>query len=78
MEKELIVKEEIQNILPHIKKIGAGEINFNYDSEADVMYISFDKKRKADKTDDSNYPTLYRYANNQLIGITIINYSITR
>jgi uncharacterized protein YuzE len=77
MEKELIVKEEMGFILPHIFKIGAKEINFNYDRDADVLYISFDKKQKADRTDDSNYPTIYRYANEQLIGITIINYSIT-
>lgn len=74
----MVNKEEIQSILPHIKKIGVGEINFNYSSAADMMYISFDKKQKSDKIDDRNYPTIYRYANNKLIGITIINYSSTR
>lgn len=75
MEKELVIKEEINLILPHIIRIGANEINFSYDTEVDVMYISLGKKQKADKTDDSNYPTIYRYVGSQLIGITIINYS---
>jgi len=75
MKEELIIKEEMGFILPHIFKIGAKEINFNYDKEADVMYVSFEKRKKADLTDDSHYPTIYRYANNELIGITIINYS---
>ena len=78
MKEELIIKEEMGFILPHIFKIGAKEINFNYDKEADVMYVSFEKRKKADITDDSHYPTIYRYANNELIGITIINYSSMR
>lgn len=55
--------------------VGKEDIHFNYDKDADVMYVSFEKRMKADKTDDSHYPTIYRYANNELIGITIINYS---
>ena len=74
MEK-IMIKENFNQILPFIKKMEFNELNFSYDKEADVLYIRIGQRQKATRTDDSEYPVLYRYNKEELIGITIVNYS---
>lgn len=61
--------------IPIIQKMKFTELNFTYDKGADVLYIRIGTRQKATRTDDSEYPVLYRYNNEELIGITVINYS---
>lgn len=47
----------------------------NYDSEADVLYISFRKPQQANDSimqDDGN---IYHYHDEELVGITVLNAS---
>ncbi len=63
------------NILPHLNKIGSHRITFDFDKNADVMYISLEKPQNATDTETAEDGTLYRYRGNRLVGITILNYS---
>ena len=50
----------------------------DYDSEADVLYISFRKPQQANDSimeDDGN---LYHYRDEQLVGVTVLNASTKR
>ncbi|MEM7180968.1 MAG: DUF2283 domain-containing protein [Spirochaetota bacterium] len=69
------LKDGLEQMIPLIQKIRFRELNFSYDEEVDVIYIRVGERKKATRTDDSHYPVLYRYSKEDLIGITIIDYS---
>ncbi|MEW6579746.1 MAG: DUF2283 domain-containing protein [Chloroflexota bacterium] len=64
--RELLIHELLQ--LP------SHQLWTDYDSEADVLYISFRKPQRADDTvmGDGN---LYHYAAGVLVGVTVLNAS---
>ncbi len=47
----------------------------DYDKEADVLYISFERPQKATDTEVTDEGILLRYRENKLVGITILNAS---
>lgn len=52
------------------------QIRTDYDREADVLYISFQKPQQANDSvmeDDGN---IYHYPNGELVGITVLHASI--
>lgn len=47
----------------------------DYDPEADVLYISFQRPQKATDTEMSDEGILFRYRGKQLVGITVLDAS---
>jgi len=47
----------------------------DYDREADVLYISFQRPQKATDTEMTDEGILFRYRGKQLVGITILDAS---
>ena len=47
----------------------------DYDSEADVLYISFRRPQKATDTEMTDEGILLRYRDSELVGITILDAS---
>ena len=47
----------------------------NYDNEADVLYISFQRPQKATDSEMTDDGYLLRYRDDQLVGITILDAS---
>jgi len=47
----------------------------DYDKDADVLYISFERPQKATETEVSEEGVLLRYREDKLVGITILNAS---
>jgi len=50
----------------------------DYDEEADVLYISFERPQQATDTDDSEVTdsgVLLRYRDDQLVGVTVLEAS---
>jgi uncharacterized protein YuzE len=47
----------------------------DYDREADVLYISFQRPQKATDTEMTDEGILYRYRGQQLVGITVLDAS---
>jgi uncharacterized protein YuzE len=69
------LKKEIFSSLIHIQKIGANQVYYDLDEEADVMYISFRKPQNATKTTPDDDGNLFRYdSDGNIVGITIMNY----
>ena len=54
--------------------ISLKKIDFDYDEEADVLYISFGKPREAKDNVEVEDGVVYRIADNEVIGITIIDF----
>lgn len=69
-----ITRELIEQVLAlHVRQMWT-----DYDSEADVLYISFRKPQQANDSimeDDGN---LYHYPDEELVGFTSLNASLKR
>jgi uncharacterized protein YuzE len=60
-----LAKEVIAVNLPKDK-----DLDIDYDEGADVLYISFGKPQPADDSEEVN-DVIYRFRENELIGITV-------
>ena len=69
------IVKEIFRALPHLKKIGAKNLWFDFDEEADVLYISLERPQNATDTDMLEDGILIRLRGKKVVGITITNYS---
>ena len=67
--------KEIFEAVPHIKKTGAKHLWFDFDEEADVLYISLEKPQNATDTDILENGVFVRLRNKKIVGITITNIS---
>jgi uncharacterized protein YuzE len=47
----------------------------DYDQEADVLYISFERPQKATDTELTDEGLLLRYRHKQLVGVTVLDAS---
>jgi uncharacterized protein YuzE len=58
----------------HFLKLGAKKLWFDYDEEADVLYVSF---RRPQKATDSRMEgdLIYHYRGGELVGVTILHAS---
>lgn len=64
-----------QRLIGEVLSLPVRSMRTDYDSDADVLYISFRKPQRANDTvmeDDGN---LYHYHDEELVGITVLNAS---
>jgi len=54
--------------------ISLQRINLDYDEEADVLYMSFGEPREAEDSVEVEDGVIYRIADNEVVGITIIDF----
>jgi len=54
--------------------ISLDKVDFDYDEEADVLYISFGKPREAKDSVEVEDGVVYRLADNEVVGITITDF----
>jgi len=67
--------KEIFEALPHIKKVGAKHLWFDFDEEADVLYVSLERPQRATDTDILEDGIFLRLRGKSVVGITITNIS---
>ena len=67
--------ENCMGMANDIMKLHARKAWIDYDEEADVIYMSFRKPQRANKTIEINEDVLLRKDNNEIVGITIMNAS---
>ena len=67
--------KSIFQAVPYIKRIGAKHIGFDFDEEADVLYISLERSQNATDTDILKDGVFLRLRDKQVVGITITNLS---
>lgn len=78
MDKAIL--KQIQPLLPQLLKLSEKKESlwFDYDKEADVLYISFQKPQQATDTEMINDDVLIRKRNGSMVGITILHASSFR
>ncbi len=77
MEKTLdpSVPSSILGALPHLLHFPSAHFSVDYDRDADVLYISFQRPQQATTTDMTDDGILYRYCDDQLVGVTVLEAS---
>jgi uncharacterized protein YuzE len=65
------VKDELFGVVPHLLKMPSNQIWVDYDEDADVLYISFQKPQHADESEMEDN-IVYHYQGKDLVGITVI------
>ncbi len=67
----------IQPLLPQLIALSQkkSSMSFDFDKEADVLYISFQKPQKATDTEMVSDDILLRKRNNEIVGLTILHAS---
>lgn len=70
----LMAKAGILNSVPYLLMAPSKKIWIDYDDEADVLYMSFQKPQKAnDSVMEDN--VIYHYQDQNLVGITVLRAS---
>ena len=78
MEKEILKQETLSEIVkatPHLLKFPVKKMWIDYDQEADVLYISFNRPQKATDSEMLQHGILHRYRGKKLVGLTILEAS---
>jgi len=65
------VKDELFEVVSHLLKMPSKRIWIDYDDDADVLYISFQKPQNADES-EMEENIIYHYQGEDLVGITVI------
>lgn len=62
-------------LLPLVRQTPQGSLWSSYDTEADVLYISFKKPSHATDSELTDDDVIIRYENDEIIGFTILHAS---
>ncbi|MFQ5612056.1 MAG: DUF2283 domain-containing protein [Anaerolineae bacterium] len=69
------ISNAISQAVPLLLDFPAKRFWVDYDSQADVLYLSFQRPQKATDTEMTDEGMLLRYRDDQLVGITILDAS---
>ncbi len=78
MAKEALTKsflEEVFEATPHLLRFPKNKLWIDYDKEADVLYLSFERPQNATDSEMRDDGVLLRYKREKLVGITILEAS---
>jgi uncharacterized protein YuzE len=67
--------KKVVNAVPMLLDFPVERFHVDYDKEADVLYISFERPQKATDTEVTDEGILLRFREDRLVGITVLNAS---
>jgi len=65
--------DELARIFSHVVPLGIEHLWMDYDEEADVLYLTFQKPAEADDSELREDGIIVRYKGNDVVGMTIPN-----
>ena len=71
MEQRVVL--ELLESFPHLLRLPSKQIWFDFDEEADVLYVSFERPQGATDSELTEDGVLVRYRGDQLVGVTILS-----
>ncbi len=71
MDERVVV--DLLESLPHVLRLPSNQVWFDFDEEADVLYVSFEQPQGATDSELTEDGVLLRYRGNELVGVTIVN-----
>jgi uncharacterized protein YuzE len=78
MGKEVLEEKSIKSLLKAVSqliKIPKTRMWFDYDSEADVLYVHFEEKPNSNHSEMREDGIVFDYKDNHLVGLTILEAS---
>jgi len=66
---------EFYGILPHLFRMPLKKFWLDYDTEADVLYINYQKPQQATDSEMLENGVLVRYRDDEVVGLTILDAS---
>jgi len=75
VKKRKVELREILKAVPHIVKFPTSRIWCDYDKEADVLYISFERPQNATESEMLDNGILLHYRGDKPVGVTILEAS---
>ena len=66
------IVKELREAIPHLRRLPSNHVWFDYDDEADVLYVSFQKPQRATDSVLTEDNVLLRYQGKKLVGLTVI------
>ena len=70
-----VTMQAIAHAIPFLVAFPTTHFSVNYDKEADVLYISFERPHKATNTERTDDGLLLRYRKRHLVGLTVLEAS---
>lgn len=67
-----------RELIDQILDLHVGQMWTDYDSDADVLYISFRKPQQANDSVMEADGNIYHYRDEELVGVTVLNASTKR
>ena len=67
-----IVRDVLES-LPHLLKLPSKQMWFDFDEEADGLYVSFERPQGATDSELDENGIVTRYRGDRLVGVTILN-----
>jgi uncharacterized protein YuzE len=67
--------KEVQAMVSHLIKLPETRMWFDYDKDADVLYISFKRPQRATDSELLENGVLLRYKGEELVGLTVLEAS---
>lgn len=67
--------KEISELTPKLLRIPFNRMWYDYDKEADVLYINFKERTNSDDADLSDDDIVIHYEKGKIVGLTILNAS---
>ncbi|MBE2225526.1 MAG: DUF2283 domain-containing protein [Anaerolineae bacterium] len=67
--------QEYLKLLPTVKDAPQHSVWLNYDQEADVMYVNFQKPSVATDSELTDDDVIIRYQDDEIIGFTVLHAS---
>ncbi len=61
------------NVLPYLIDMSHKHMWVDYDPEADVLYVSFERPVPADDAEVVDEDIIVRYARGKIVGVTVLN-----
>lgn len=65
----------VLNAVPSLLRVPAREFHVDYDRDADVLYVSFQRPQRATDTREEGEGILVRYRGRRIVGVTVLNAS---
>ena len=69
------IPRSVFSAVPHLISFPADKFQVDYDKEADVLYLSFERPQKATDTETGEDGIIRRYRDGRLVGLTILDAS---
>ena len=69
------IPQSVFSAVPHLISFPADKFQVDYDKDADVLYLSFERPQKATDTETGEDGILRRYRDGRLVGLTILDAS---